>query len=178
MSRIGKKPVELPAGLKAVLEENVLTVKGAKGELTLKVPADVAVKIEKTSVSVEPRVDTPFARAMHGTIRSLIANMVEGLEKGYTRELEIQGVGFKASVQGQKLNLALGYSHPIDFAIPPSITIKVTDNTNILVSGPDKQMVGEVAARIRSYYKAEPYKGKGVRYKGEHVRRKAGKAVA
>ena len=115
---------------------------------------------------------------MHGTTRSLIANMVAGLQKPYVKELEIQGVGFKAQQQGQKLVLALGYSHPIEYTIPAGITAKVNDATGIVISGADKHMVGEVSARLRSYFPAEPYKGKGVRYKGEHVRRKAGKAVA
>ncbi|HMP89419.1 MAG TPA: 50S ribosomal protein L6 [Kiritimatiellia bacterium] len=178
MSRIGKKPVVLPAGITVTRDGKAVKVKGAKGELSLTLPAEVDVKIEGNEVLVEPVATTPFARAMHGTIRSLIGNMVQGLHQGYSRDLEIQGVGFKANVQGQKLNLALGYSHPIDFEIPPGITIKVTDGTNINVSGADKHMVGQVSARIRSFYPAEPYKGKGVRYKGEHVRRKAGKAVA
>lgn len=178
MSRIGKKPVVIPTGVKVEVQKGQLMVKGAKGELTLTVPPAVKVAVEGGEVTIAAAADTSFARAMHGTIRSLIANMVKGVTEGYSRELEIQGVGFKANVQGQKLNLALGFSHPIDFQIPQGITIKVTDGTNLLVSGADKQMVGQVSAQIRSYYPAEPYKGKGVRYKGEHVRRKAGKAVA
>ncbi len=178
MSRIGKKPVVIPAGVEIKVEGQSIAVKGPKGELSMNVPAEIKVAMEGGEAVITPVADTPFARAMHGTVRSLISNMVAGVHQGYSRDLEIQGVGFKANVQGQKLNLALGYSHPIDFEIPPSITIKVTDNTNINVSGADKQLVGQVSARIRSYYPAEPYKGKGVRYKGEHVRRKAGKAVA
>jgi len=178
MSRIGKKPVVLPGGVQASVQDRTIHVKGPKGELTLLFPPEIAVEVEGQEVKVSPVGDTPFARSMHGTIRSLINNMILGVSQGYTRDLEIQGVGFKASVQGQKLNLALGYSHPIDFDIPPTITIKVTDNTNISVSGADKQLVGQISSRIRSFYPAEPYKGKGVRYKGEHVRRKAGKAVA
>jgi large subunit ribosomal protein L6 len=178
MSRIGKKAVAIPAGIQVNLNANILNVKGPKGELSLNVPPEVSVSASKSQIEVAPALTTPFARAMHGTIRSLIANMVSGVGQGYSKELEIQGVGFKANVQGKKLNLALGYSHPIEFDIPTSITIKVNENTNIHVSGPDKQLVGQVSARIRSFYPAEPYKGKGVRYKGEHVRRKAGKAVA
>ena len=178
MSRIGKKPITIPAGITASQENRVVTIKGPHGELSLNVPVETDVKIEGAEINVSPATTTPFAKSMHGTIRSLINNMVLGVSKGYTKVLEIQGVGFKANLQGQKLNLALGYSHPIDFDVPPGITIKVTDNTNIQVSGADKQMVGQVSARIRSFYPAEPYKGKGVRYKGEHVRRKAGKAVA
>lgn len=178
MSRIGKKPVVIPAGVEIAVEESTVKVKGPKGELSMVFPADVALEVKGGELEVTPVTKTTFARSMHGTIRSLVANMVEGVSKGYTKELEIQGVGFKANLQGQNLNLALGYSHPIDFAVPAGITIKVNDNTNIVVSGADKQMVGQVSARIRSFYPAEPYKGKGVRYKGEHVRRKAGKAVA
>lgn len=178
MSRIGKKAVAVPGGVQVSADGAHIKAKGPKGELVMAIPAQVAVKVEGAEVHVTPVQTTTFARAMHGTVRSLVANMILGVSQGYSRELEIQGVGFKANVQGQKLNLALGYSHPIEFDIPPSISIKVTDNTNILVSGPDKQLVGQVSARIRSFYPAEPYKGKGVRYKGEHVRRKAGKAVA
>ncbi len=178
MSRIGKKAVVVPGGVQVTVAEGHIKAKGPKGELTMAIPSQVAIKAEGNEIIVTPVQDTSFARAMHGTVRSLVANMILGVSQGYNRELEIQGVGFKANVQGQRLNLALGYSHPIEFDLPPSITVKVTDNTNILVSGPDKQLVGQVSARIRSFYPAEPYKGKGVRYKGEHVRRKAGKAVA
>lgn len=178
MSRIGKKPVVMPTGVSAVFEDHKLQVKGPKGTLNLIVPAEIKLEISGQNVEVSALSETSFARAMHGTIRSLIQNMVVGVTTGYTRDLEIQGVGFKAAVQGAVLNLALGYSHPINFAIPEGITIKVTDNTNITVSGADKQMVGQVSSRIKSFYPAEPYKGKGVRYKGEHVRRKAGKAVS
>lgn len=178
MSRIGKKPVTIPAGVQAGLDKGTLKLKGPKGELSYVIPTDVTVSVESGEINVAAANSGTFARAMHGTVRSLISNMIKGVSAGYTRELEIQGVGFKANVQGQKLNLALGYSHPIDFMIPQGITVKVNENTNIVVSGADKQMVGQVSAQIRSYYPAEPYKGKGVRYKGEHVRRKAGKAVA
>jgi large subunit ribosomal protein L6 len=178
MSRIGKKAVVIPAGVQVGVEGSTVRVKGPKGELSLNVASEVSVKVEGSEILVAPVQTTAFARAMHGTVRSLVANMVQGVTQGYTRELEIQGVGFKANVQGQRLNLALGYSHPIEYDLPSTITVKVTDNTNILVSGADKQLVGQVSARIRSFYPAEPYKGKGVRYKGEHVRRKAGKAVA
>jgi len=178
MSRIGKKAVAIPAGVQVGVDGSIVRVKGPKGELSMTVATEVNVKVEGSEIQVSPIQTTAFARAMHGTVRSLVANMVQGVTQGYTRELEIQGVGFKANVQGQRLNLALGYSHPIEYDLPATITVKVTDNTNILVSGPDKQLVGQVSARIRSFYPAEPYKGKGVRYKGEHVRRKAGKAVA
>lgn len=178
MSRIGKKAITLPAGVSAAVQGREVKVKGPKGELNLTLPPEINVEVKGQEVDVASTGETAFARSMHGTIRSLINNMAIGVHAGYTRELEIQGVGFKAAVQGQVLNLALGYSHPINFPIPAGITIKVTDNTNITVSGADKQMVGQVSSRIKSFYPAEPYKGKGVRFKGEHVRRKAGKAVA
>lgn len=178
MSRIGKKPVTLPAGVSATVQDREVTVKGPKGELKLALTPEIKVEVNGNEVDVSAIGETAFARSMHGTVRSLINNMAIGVSTGYSRDLEIQGVGFKASVQGPVLNLALGYSHPINFAIPAGITIKVTDNTNINVSGADKQMVGLVSSRIKSFYPAEPYKGKGVRFKGEHVRRKAGKAVA
>jgi len=163
MSRIGKKSVAVPAGVQVGLNGQVVNVKGPKGELTLNVPAEIKVSVEKNEIDIAAVATTPFAKAMHGTIRSLLANMVQGVHQGYVKELEIQGVGFKASVQGQKLNLALGFSHPIEFDIPSTITIKVADNTNVHISGADKQLVGQVSAQIRSYYPAEPYKGKGVR---------------
>jgi len=178
MSRIGKKKIVMPAGVKASVEGRAFVVKGPKGELKLSLPVETAVKIEGQEIEVSSTASTTFANAMHGTTRSLIANMVEGVHQGYTRELEIQGVGFKARIQGQKLNLALGYSHPIDYEIPAGVTVKVNEDTNVIVSGADKHMVGLVSSRIKSFYPAEPYKGKGVRFKGEYIRRKAGKAVA
>lgn len=178
MSRIGKKPVIMPAGVTANVQGRVVAVKGPKGELMLTMPEEVNAKVNGQEVEVEAVSKSPFARAMHGTIRSLINNMVVGVHTGYSRDLEIQGVGFKAAVQGQKLNLSLGYSHPIDFPIPEGIKINVVDGVNVTVSGADKQLVGQVSSRIKSFYPAEPYKGKGVRFKGEYVRKKAGKAVA
>lgn len=178
MSRIGKKKIVMPAGVKASLDGKTIVVKGPKGELKLALPSEVNAKIEGQDIEITTTGTSTFANAMHGTTRSLLANMVTGVHVGYTRELEIQGVGFKARIQGQKLNLALGYSHPIDYEIPAGVTVKVTEDTNVTVSGADKHMVGLVSSRIKSFYPAEPYKGKGVRFKGEHVRRKAGKAVA
>lgn len=178
MSRVGKKPVVMPAGISAARQGSDIVIKGPKGELKQAIPDAIKIDINGQEIEISRLAETPFARAMHGTIRSLINNMVIGVSQGYTRELEIQGVGFKANVQGQRLNLALGYSHPIDFEIPAGITIKVNDNTNVVVTGADKQMVGQVSTRIKSFYPAEPYKGKGVRFKGEYVRRKAGKAAA
>ena len=178
MSRVGKKPIELPKEVTASVADGVFTAKGKQGELKLRIPVEVAVKIADGRIEVSADPADTIAKSKHGTIRTLIANMVTGLQKPYVKELEIQGVGFKANLQGQKLVLSLGFSHPIDFPVPAGITVAVKDGTAITITGADKHMVGDVAARIRSYFPAEPYKGKGVRYKGEHVRRKAGKAVA
>ena len=178
MSRIGNKPIEIPQGVTVTVAGNKVSGKGPQGELSIQLPSLISAKIADSKIQVAPISDDSRAGALHGTTRTLIANMVHGLQKGYTKDLEIQGVGFKAQVQGQKLTLALGYSHPIEFPIPKGVTIKVQDGTALSVSGPDRQLIGEVSARIRGYFPAEPYKGKGVRYKGEHVRRKAGKAVA
>lgn len=178
MSRIGKQPVALPAGVTCSLQATSATLKGPKGELTIPVPACIEIKQEGTSLLVSRKGDDKQSRAFHGTIRALLDNMVEGVTKGYSRELEIQGVGFRASIAGQNLTLLVGYSHPVEYAIPEGVTVTVTDNVNLKVEGIDKQLVGQVAARIRAFRPPEPYKGKGVRYKNEHVRRKAGKTVA
>lgn len=177
MSRIGKKPIELPKDITASLADGVVTVKGKAGELTHPLPPEVTVEIAGAKIVVKAGADAR-SKAMHGTTRSILANMVKGLQQPYVKELEIQGVGFKAQQQGQKLVLALGFSHPIEFPIPAGVTAKINDATSVVISGADKRLVGEVSSRIRSYFPAEPYKGKGVRYKGEYVRRKAGKAVA
>lgn len=178
MSRIGKKPIEIPKGVTVTVEGSTVKGKGAHGELALKIPDGIKARVADGKVEVATVDDRAGAGALHGTTRSLIANMVKGLVAPYQKDLEIQGVGFRAQQQGQKLVLALGFSHPIEFAVPPGITAKVVEGTAISISGADKHLVGETAARIRSFFPAEPYKGKGVRYKGEHVRRKAGKAVA
>jgi large subunit ribosomal protein L6 len=180
MSRIGQKPIEIPKGITVTVSGATVTGKGPGGELAIPIPACIEANVSEGKVTLSVR-DPADARAgaMHGTARTLVANMVSGVQKPYTKDLEIQGVGFKAQQQGaNKLVLSLGYSHPIEFEIPKGITVKVTDGTAVSVSGADKQMVGQVSSRIRGYFPAEPYKGKGVRYKGEHIRRKAGKAVA
>lgn len=178
MSRIGNKPVELPKGVTVALEGSTVKGKGPQGELAVAIPDGIVVKVSDGRVDVSVADPKAGLGALHGTTRSLIANMLKGLATPYVKELEIQGVGFRAQQQGQKLVLALGFSHPIEFNVPKGITAKVTDSTAITISGADKHLVGETAARIRDFFPAEPYKGKGVRYKGEHVRRKAGKAVA
>ncbi|HBA83565.1 MAG TPA: 50S ribosomal protein L6 [Verrucomicrobia bacterium] len=178
MSRIGKTPVPVPNGVTVAVNETTVTVKGSKGELSLSLPAKVSAKVNGDKVEILCSPDDKQAKADWGTTRSLIANMIEGVSKGYSKELEIQGVGFRAALQGKKLVLSLGYSHPIEFIVPDAIKVNVVDSTAITVSGIDKHLVGEVSARIRAYCPPEPYKGKGVRYKGEYVRRKVGKTVA
>ena len=178
MSRIGKQPVALPAGISAQLADGVVTLKGPKGELALKVPETVAVTQEGATLNVTRQSDDKQARADHGTIRALLQNMIVGVKDGYSRELEIQGVGFRAAIAGKQLTMNVGYSHPVEYTVPEGITLAVTDGVKLKVSGIDKQLVGQVSARIRAFRPPEPYKGKGVRYKDERVRRKAGKTVA
>jgi len=178
MSRIGKLPVTVPGQVKVEIKDTTVNVEGPKGKLTKTFAPVVVITIEDNTIKVQPKNQSRFARSMYGTTRSIIAGMVKGVEVGYLKELEIHGVGFKANLQGQVLDLALGYSHPIKFSIPDGIKVTVTDNTKLKVEGPDKQLVGAVTAQIRSYYPPEPYKGKGVRIVGERVRRKEGKTVA
>ena len=178
MSRIGKQPVSIPAKVKVSVTGTTIAVEGPKGKLSKTFADVVSIKVEATEVNVSPVGETTFARAMHGTARSVIAGMVKGVSEGFTRDLEIQGVGFKAALKGQTLDLALGYSHQIIFPIPDGIKVTVADQTKVKVEGVDKQLVGAVASRIRSFYPPEPCKGKGVRYFGERVRRKEGKTVA
>ena len=178
MSRIGKQPVALPAGISAQVADGTVTLKGPKGELSLKLPDTVAVALEGNVLNVARTGDDKQSRADHGTTRALLQNIVVGVKDGYSRDLEIQGVGFKANIAGNKLTLNVGYSHPVEYVVPAGVAVAVVDGTQIKVSGIDKQLVGQVSARIRSFRPPEPYKGKGVRYKDERVRRKAGKTVA
>jgi len=178
MSRIGKKQVIMPGGVKAAIANGVVTVEGPKGKLTLNVPAGFKVEVKDGSIAVSRPSDEKQAKATHGLIRSLLNNMVIGVDKGYQKDLEITGVGFKAQVQGKVLNIQLSYTHPINFNIPEGITIETPKPTQIVIKGIDKTKVGKAAADIRDYYRPEPYKGKGIKYAGEHVRRKAGKAAA
>jgi large subunit ribosomal protein L6 len=168
----------VPADVTVKIDGTHVTVKGPKGEQSWIFPPVVAFKLEDGKLTVSRTSEEKFARSMHGTARNLIRNMIKGVKDQFQKNLEIQGVGFRASVQGNKLNMALGFSHPIEFTIPEGVTVAVADNTKISVAGINKQMVGQVSAQIRSYYPAEPYKGKGVRYSDEQVRRKAGKTVA
>jgi large subunit ribosomal protein L6 len=175
MSRIGKKPVAIPAGVTANLAGQTISVKGPKGTLQLMLHDDVTVKMESGAVQIDPANDSKRARAMWGTVRALLANVVAGVTKGFERRLEITGVGYRAAVQGKNLQLLLGYSHEISYPIPEGITIATPKPTEIVVTGIDKQKVGQVAAEIRGYRPPEPYKGKGVRYAGEYIFRKEGK---
>lgn len=182
MSRIGKKPIDLPAGVTVdVTAHNVVTVKGPKGTLTRDVNPDIAVKVEVNQIVLERPTDSKRHKSLHGLYRSLVNNMVIGVSEGYKKELELVGVGYKASNQGQVLELSLGYSHNIFFALPDSIALKTETpkgkNPLVTLEGIDKELIGQVAAKIKSLRKVEPYKGKGVRFVGEIVRRKAGKTA-
>lgn len=179
MSRIGKNPVPVPSAVSADFKGRTLNIKGPKGELALDVPQGIDVKVEDDAIVVDRRNNSKRLRALHGTIRALSANLVQGVSEGYTKELAIEGVGFKSVLKGRELVLSLGYSHEINFKIPDGVEITLNGpGTEVTLTGCDKQKVGQAAAQIRGYYKAEPYKGKGVRYKGETIRRKSGKAVA
>ena len=176
MSRIGKLPVPVPAGVTVTQNGNSITVKGPKGELSRTLPADITVTNENGTITVTRPSDEPTHRALHGLTRALVNNMVEGVTKGFQKTLEIVGVGYKAETRPYGLQLALGFSHPVEYRAPAGIKLTATNPTTIVVDGADKQVVGQVAAEIRSFRKPEPYKGKGVKYQGEQVRRKAGKA--
>jgi large subunit ribosomal protein L6 len=175
MSRIGKKPVALPKGVTATVNGKTVSVKGPKGELKVTLVAEVDAKVDEHGVTLTPREDMERADAMWGMSRTLVSNLVTGVTQGFTSKLEIQGVGYRAAVQGKNLNLQLGFSHDVSYPIPTGITITAEKPTMLTVAGIDKQLVGQVAAEIRGYRPPEPYKGKGVRYDGEYVRRKEGK---
>jgi large subunit ribosomal protein L6 len=175
MSRIGKRPVPIPSGITANVEGQTVKLKGPKGALSTVVPDDVDVKLDDGRIKVDPRNDTKRARAHWGTSRTLIANLIAGVSKGFERRLEINGVGYRAAVQGKNLQLALGYSHDIVYAIPEGITIATPRPVEIVISGADRQKVGQVAAEIREYRPPEPYKGKGIKYSDERIFRKEGK---
>jgi len=178
MSRIGNKAVEIPDKVKVSIgDDGAVSVEGPKGKLHWKLPRAVTASVKDNRVSVVREAETRSVKALHGLSRSLVNNMVQGVSEGFTKQLEIEGVGFRAAVQGSTLNLSLGFSHPIPFSIPKDIKVTVTDNTKITIQGADKKLVGQVAADIRRFYPPEPYKGKGVRYAGEQIRRKVGKTV-
>ena len=175
MSRIGKKAVPIPSGVTANVEGQTVKVKGPKGQLQVVLPDDVMVKMDNGEVKVDPRNETKRARSMWGTSRTLVNNLVTGVTKGYEKKLEITGVGYRAALQGKNLQIALGYSHDVIFPIPEGIAIATPKPTEIVVTGIDKQKVGQVAAEIRAFRPPEPYKGKGVKYEGEYIFRKEGK---
>ncbi|HUT96185.1 MAG TPA: 50S ribosomal protein L6 [Candidatus Paceibacterota bacterium] len=178
MSRIGKQPIIIPGGVEVKIDKDLILVKGKKGELTQKLTPEIEVEIKDKEILLKEARKTKNSSALWGTFRALIANMVEGASKGFEKKLIIEGIGYKAAMSGNKLVLSLGYSHIIEIEVPKGIEFRVEKNT-IIISGADKQMVGQTAAEIRSYRKPEPYKGKGIKYEGEIIRRKAGKkAVA
>ena len=175
MSRIGKRPIEVPAGVTVAIEADRIRVNGPKGELSERIPRAITVEQVDDQLLVKRPTDRGEHRALHGLTRSLVANMVDGVTRGYEKVLEIQGVGYRAQSRGSDLELALGYSHPVSVKAPAGIELEVPSPTRIVVRGISKQLVGEVAANIRKQRPPEPYKGKGIRYEGEHVRRKVGK---
>ena len=177
MSRIGKQPIAIPPKVKVDVKGQQVLVEGPKGKLNWQLPRRTSVKVENGRVVISRQGDDAQVKALHGLSRALINNMVRGVSEGFVKKLEIQGVGFKASVQGKTVNMTLGYSHPIVYPIPDQIKVTVEENTKLTIEGPDRQVVGQVAAELRSFYPPEPYKGKGVRYSDERVIRKEGKTV-
>ena len=178
MSRIGNKAVEIPEKVKVNIDnEGAVSVEGPKGKLSWRLPRDIKGSVKENRVSLMREAETRSVKALHGLSRSLVHNMVQGVSEGFSKQLEIEGVGFKAAVQGPTLNLSLGFSHPILFPIPKEIKITIADGTKLTIQGIDKKLVGQVTADIRRFYPPEPYKGKGVRYAGEQIRRKVGKTV-
>jgi large subunit ribosomal protein L6 len=177
MSRIGKQPIAIPAKVKVEVKGQKVHVEGPKGKLDWELPKRTSLKVEGTNIVVNRDGEDSQAKALHGLSRALLNNMVKGVSEGFVKKLEIQGVGFKAAVTGKVVNLSLGYSHPINYTVPDQIKVTVEENTKVTIEGPDKHLVGKVASELRAYYPPEPYKGKGVRYAGEHVQRKEGKTV-
>lgn len=177
MSRIGKQPIAIPPKVKVEVKGQQVFVEGPKGKLNWQLPRRTSVKVDNGKVLISRSGDDDAVKALHGLSRALVNNMVRGVSEGFVKKLEIQGVGFKAAVQGKAVNLSLGYSHPVVYPIPDQIKVTVEENTKLTIEGPDRQVVGQVASELRSFYPPEPYKGKGVRYVGEHVVRKEGKTV-
>ncbi len=178
MSRIGKKPIEIPQGSEVKLEEGLITAQGPQGTLSYTIPSGIGVDIQEKQIVITRASDQKRHKALHGLVRSLINNVVIGVATGFAKTLEIQGIGYRVTKQGNALTLAVGYSRPVDFVAPEGITLDVEGQNKIIVKGADKQLVGQVAADIRSIRKPEPYKGKGIRYSGEVIRRKVGKTGA
>lgn len=178
MSRVGKSPVKVAAGVKVAINGADIKVEGPKGKLSYKLPRGISAKLDKDVIVVERHENlVPNASALHGLSRTLVANMVHGVSQGFTKELDIVGVGYRAAMKGQVLSMTVGYSHPVDYTLPAGITGKVENNTHVVLTGADKQLVGEVAAKIRSFKKPEPYQGKGIKYSNEVIIRKEGKAA-
>ncbi len=175
MSRIGKRPVAIPSGVTANIDGKTLSVKGPKGTLTMGLSDLIDYKVEDEGISVQPANDTQKARAFWGMQRTMVSNLVEGVTEGFSKTLQISGVGYRASTQGKKLKLQLGYSHDVDLDVPEGLDVQTPDQTTVIVSGIDKQKVGQFAAEIRRWRKPEPYKGKGIKYRGEYIFRKEGK---
>lgn len=178
MSRIGKAPIKVPEKVKVDIKDTAIQVEGPKGKVSRTFAKVIRLTHNENEIVVEPIDQSRFARAMHGTTRSIVASMIKGVTEGFSKDLEIQGVGFKAALKGKTVDLALGYSHPIQYELPEGVKLTITDQTKLKVEGPDKQVVGAVTADLRRFYPPEPYKGKGVRIVGERVRRKEGKTVA
>ena len=178
MSRVGKQPISIPAQVKVAVDQQTVRVEGPKGKLSYALPVGISVEQQTGQLLVKRRDDEKMTKSLHGLSRTLVDNMVKGVTDGFSRELEIVGTGFRAQVTGGKLELYIGFTHAVIFQIPQGITIEVPKPTQVIIKGVDKALVGQVAAQLRSYYKPEPYKGKGIRYAGEVIRRKAGKAVA
>src|SRR5436190_9120520 len=175
MSRIGRKPIPVPSGVKVALEERAVSVEGPKGKLSQAIPDGLSVTMDSNVMTVERSSEQRTVRALHGLIRSLLANMVHGVKDGFERKLEIVGIGYRAQIQGRNLQLALGYSHPVIFPLPDGVQAEVDRQVSITLKGPDKALVGQTAAKIRALRKPDPYKGKGIKYADEYIRRKVGK---
>lgn len=178
MSRIGKEPINIPSGVDVKIDNGLITVKGPKGQLERQVHNEIVVELDENQINVKRLSDNKMQKSLHGLTRSLIANMVEGVTKGFEKRLEINGVGYRAAKQGNKLVLTVGYSHPVELEEPPGIEFEVPAPNKITVKGADKELVGIIAANIRDYRKPDPYKGKGIKYENEHIRRKVGKTGA
>lgn len=178
MSRVGYRHIIVPGSVNVAVSGNVVSAKGPKGELSLSLPNGIEAQLNSGRIEVSRKNNDRKSMALHGLNRMLVANMIQGVSEGYTKELEIEGVGFKASIQDRTASFSLGFSSPVEISVPSNIDVKVVDGVNVVVAGADKQAVGDFAARLRSLCPAEPYKGKGIRYKGERIRRKAGKTVA
>ena len=178
MSRVGKRPIEIPKGAKVALDKKKISIEGPLGKLSFNIHFRITVEVKDNNIIVTRPSDSKVDRALHGTTRAIINNMIKGVTEGYSKQLEIQGVGYRAQIAGKNLNMNLGFSHQVEYPMPEGITIETPKPNIILVKGVDKAKVGEVAAEIRDFYRPEPYKGKGIRYTGEYVRRKVGKKVA